>query len=225
VIDCDFIPADYHQTSVLRRAVRTRAAMVTVLVAIMAIWMVAHHHELAKTQAMLIEATDQHAQIAAHKLKKRAMEEEQARLHEQQQLLHQLESQTRLAVVLGDISRRLPSEAVLTELSVGGAGLERFTVPLPQAQSDGGAQPPTSPATSAANGAPAASLPPESPHILLRGLAITAPDVLRFAASLEKSPLLKRVQLLSQEPAEWDGRKAERFEITCDLRQQEASVP
>lgn len=219
--DCDFIPATYHQERSLRGAILLRASMLGTLVAIMAIWLVAHHHQVSSAQAMLSEVTSQHEQIALHQAKRAAMEQEESRLRARQDLLQRFEERPRLVVVLGEISRLLPEAVVMTDISVDGAGLGRYThKPTAPLSKDGGT-PSRGPSPQADSAAFPAPSPVDRASLRLTGVAPAAQEVLRFAAALEGCPLLRRVQLAAQEPAEWNGRRAERFEITCELAEQE----
>ena len=55
------------------------------------------------------------------------------------------------------------------------------------------------------------------PRLTIAGVARDMPTMLRFAATMEDSPLFDKILLDPMEPAEWLDRKGERFEMTCDL--------
>jgi hypothetical protein len=55
------------------------------------------------------------------------------------------------------------------------------------------------------------------PRLELFGIASEASEVIKFAAALETSPLFSRVSMQVKGPTDWAGRRAEQFEMTCDL--------
>ncbi len=57
-------------------------------------------------------------------------------------------------------------------------------------------------------------------QIVLIGIASKISDVIEFAAALEESPLLRRVQMEMKEPTVWAGCQARQFELRCDLVKQ-----
>jgi len=186
----------------------------------MIVWIVAHQHELSAAQAMINDIARQDEQLQVHAARKATMEEERARLEEHDKLVEQLSCRTHLAVVLGDLSRRLPETTMLTTLNIASPGLMRFASShdAPQLARDGTASiapPRTAPAIVVP-----VSLEAARPQLTLAGIARSAQDVIRFAALLESSPLFDRVQIQSQGAAEWAGRRVEKFEITCDLLEQ-----
>ena len=74
--DCDFIPARYHEAKALRRAVKVRATFIGIMIAIMALWGVAHQHHLAEVQALIADVDRQQEQVTLHIAKKQSMEAE-----------------------------------------------------------------------------------------------------------------------------------------------------
>jgi Tfp pilus assembly protein PilN len=226
VKDCDFIPASYHAAMKIRGALKLRAGCVGALLSIMALWMVAHHHRVENAKAMVPEITKQEEQIAIHLAKKAAMESEKADLRDHQRLLAQLEEQTSLALVFSDISRRMPDTIVLTEVSADCQSLARFgseiEPPKPAEPAAPGAKPPVLPPD--ANAAKMKENQPVSGRVTITGIAVDNPDVVRFAAALESSPLFDRIQMEVKGPTVWAGRRAQLFELTCELLDQQGGA-
>lgn len=191
----------------------------------MIVWIVAHHHELSTAQAMIDDIARQDDQLRVHAARKAALEVERARLEEHDRLVAQLSRRTHMAVVLADLSRRLPESMMLTTVRIVSPGLVRYVLP-PDPQPSIGER---SAAAAPRSAAPAAAtaVPPETtrPQLEMTGVARSAPDVIRFAAQLEGSPLFDRVQIQSQGAAQWAGRRVEKFEITCDLFEPREAAP
>ncbi|HVP11666.1 MAG TPA: PilN domain-containing protein [Phycisphaerae bacterium] len=223
VKDCDFIPADYHAARTVRGAIKLRAGCVGTLIAIMVVWVVAHHHRVATAKAMLPDITRQQEQITIHLAKKAAMQAEQADLRDHQSLRELLEDQPSLVLVLSDLSRRMPDTVVLTEVSVDCPSLAQFATEIdpPKAQEPQppGDRPPPSP--SAPNTPKTKENPPPKARVTLKGIAVDNPDVVRFAAALETSPLFDRVQMEVRGSIVWAGRRAQLFELSCGLLEQQ----
>lgn len=216
--DCDFIPPNYHEAQTLRRAIKLRAACVGALLAIMVVWAIAHHNHLATAQAMLPEIAKEQEQVDIHLAKKAAMSAEQAALRDRQRLLQQLEAQASIVLILGDLSRRQPDAIVLTELSAEFPSLKRFST---EEESPAPAEPPKPP-DKASSDAPKLKeeQPPSAARLTVKGIAADNPDMVRFAAALESSPLFSRIHLEVKGPAVWAGRRAQAFELTCELSEQ-----
>jgi Tfp pilus assembly protein PilN len=218
VKDCDFIPADYHAAWTVRQAIRLRAGCIGILISIMVVWVVAHHHRVDTAKAMLPEVARQQEQLTIHTAKKAEMEAERADLYNRQRLLRQLEDQASLVLVLSDISRRMPETIVLTELSADCPSVARYGTeiepPLPPEPLPPGAKP------AAAQPEPKES-PPANPRVIIKGIAVDNSDVAQFAAALESSPLFDRIQMEVKEPIVWGGRRAQQFELVCEVLEQQ----
>lgn len=65
----------------------------------------------------------------------------------------------------------------------------------------------------------------EYSQLILHGVAGQTAEIIRFAASLEDSSLFARVQMRVKESVIWEGRRAEEFELVCDLAGQERAAP
>jgi Tfp pilus assembly protein PilN len=227
VKDCDFIPADYHAARTVRGAIKLRAGCVGTLIAIMGLWMVAHHHRVESAKAMLPEITRQQEQLAIHLAKKAAMEAERADLRDHQRLVKELKDQASLVLVFSDISRRMPETVVLTEVLADCPSLARFGIeidpPRPEEPPPTGGKRPVPPSE------PLAPKPKENPaanaRLTIKGIAVDNPDVVRFAAALETSPLFDRIQMEVKGPTVWSGRRAQLFELTCELVEQQGDAP
>lgn len=211
--DCDFIPANRHESRSLKRAIHRRSALVVGLGVMMGIWTAAHQREVSTAEAMITDVRRQDEQLQIHAAKKASMEVEQAHLEEHEARVEQVSSPTQLGVILADLSRRLPETAVLTQMSVRAPSLSRFVAnpsaaPVPDLRAPAGAA------------APPATVAISTAQLTLAGIARTAADVINFAAALETSRLFDRVQIVSQGTTKWAGRRAERFELTCNLVEQ-----
>jgi len=224
VKDCDFIPAEYHATRAMRAAVRLRIGCVSALMAIMVVWVAAHQHRISTVKAMMPEIARQQEQLALDSAKKAAMEVERERLKDRRELLAQLEAEVSFVPVFSEISRRMPDTIVLIELSAACPSVARFAV---EEQSPGR---PAEPAATGAKSAPAAPSPTPADQdftatLSMKGIAVDDADVARFAAALEDSPLFGRIQPEAKGPTVWGGRRAQLFELTCELVRQEVVKP
>jgi hypothetical protein len=222
VKDCDFIPADYHATRTMRAAIRLRAGCVSAMVAIMVLWVAAHHHRLSTVKAMMPEITRQQEQLSMDSAKKASMELERERLKDRRRLLTELEAGVSLVPVLSEISRRMPETIVLIELSASSPSVSRFSV---EEQAPGKPQEPSAPGAK-----PATPTPPQEDQDLtatltMMGIAVDNADVARFAAALEGSPLFDRIQPEAKGSTVWSGRRAQLFELTCGLVRQQEDKP
>lgn len=182
----------------------------------MGVWLIVHQHDIATAEAMEADIAAQRDQLKVHLARKEAMVARQNRLRDRQHLIEELGKQVSLVVVFADISRRLPPNMLLTDVAVDADTLSRYAQ-LPQT--------PESSMTPAgrrrANDQLAEAPDTQGPDIVLGGIAPSMPDILRFAAALEMSSLIDRVQFETKGPTEWSGHRAERFELTCELAVQE----
>jgi Tfp pilus assembly protein PilN len=237
VQDCDFIPARYHEAKALRRAVKVRATFIGIMIAIMVLWGVAHQHHLAEVQALIADVDRQQEQVTLHMAKKQSMEAERGALRDQQRLLDRLQGNASLVVLFGDISRRLPDAVVLVELSVQCGSLCQYA-----AEEEPGATPDKAKAQVGRQlGGQRSSLsyPQRSSlsyqteqdergavdHVTLRGIAREIRDAIEFAAGLEGSRLLDKVELEMKRPTTWGGRTGHAFELRCRLVKQARGRP
>jgi Tfp pilus assembly protein PilN len=218
--DCDFIPASHRQECRLRRAIRRRAALLLGLVAVILIWGAAHQRELSSARAMTLDLTLQQEQLTVHVARKAALEEEWAALASREKLIRQLSNAIQVSVVLSDISRRQPDTVVLTNLELASPSLSRYQQKNEMILEGSESSPKHPEAVRQSILTPA-----ESARLMLRGLAKSPRDVIRFAALLEGSPLMSQVVIQSQEPSLWAGRHAEAFVIYCELLEQEKHRP
>lgn len=216
MIDCDFIPAEYHEQQSLRRAVKLRAICVGAMFVIMAIWVVVHHHRLSSAEAMLAEVMLQKDQIKIHADKQEVMKREKTHLNKRHELINQLSEQASLIVVYSDLSRRLPTTVVLTKVTLHCPSLSVFfKEELPDVNSGMSRKQFRSVPVSRE----------ETPTITkanlkMTGIAVTQSDAIQFAATLEKSPLFDRVYMEAKDPTVWAGRRVQRFELVCELAAQ-----
>ncbi len=215
--DCDFISTEYHDARRQRRALKTRASFVAGLVAVMGVWLIVHQHDIATADAMEADIAAQRDQLKVHLARKDAMVARQNRLRDRQRLIEELGKQVSLVVVFADISRRLPTNMLLTEVAVDADTLSRYAQ-TPQTAPESSMTPA---GRRRANDPDAEAPDTQGPDIVLGGIAPSMPDILRFAAALEMSSLIERVQFEAKGPTEWSGHRAERFELTCELAVQE----
>lgn len=211
--DCDFIPPAYHQKHELACCIRQRVSVIGGMLILIIAWWVVHQGRLASASAMMRDICEQSEQLQVHVQKKQAMEAERARLERREALVESLFSPTRLGVVFADISDRVPGAIILTDLRVRSPGLTRYIghpeiVPIEKVPK------PSTPPTTVVVDAPK---PAEHARLTIAGLARKPQEVISFAAALERSPLLDRVQIQSQGFTQWAGRNGEKFEIVCDL--------
>lgn len=195
----------------MRRAVRRRVSMLTGLVAMMAVWFVAHQRDISTATAMLADAQSQQDQVRDLAEKKQSMLDQQARLSANEDLLRSLASPTDLTIVLADLTKRMREPFVITKLLVHAPCVSQYArhadedriVPVKRG-SDVGTVPTVAPLH-------------QTPSITIHGISRAAQDVITLSALLEASPLFDRVQIVTQTPGEWNGRRAQKFELTCDL--------
>lgn len=215
--ECDFIPDHYREERAFRRSIRVRVSGFGVILSIMVLWCVAHGHRLAGAEAMQSEISLQLDQVETNAAKKRAMDSQLAELRSRQRLIEKLSGRASLVLVFSELSRRQPEMVVLTDVSVDCSSLAAYTEQtaaspvsgIPPSVQPGGVklevsqEPPTMQA-----------------RLKLSGIAVSLPDIIQFAAALEKSPLFDRVTMKVNDSTVWAGRSAERFELTCELAPQ-----
>lgn len=226
--DCDFIPSSYREARGLNAAFRVRVACIGVMVAVMGLCAFLHHGQLSSARAMIAEVSEQQQQIDLLLSRKQEMETERTALLNREGLIGLLDADVDLVVVFAEISRRMPPTVVLTELK---ATCFRWGVP-----DDPAPEKETPPPAPPGRGAPPTArreqtIPPQRPEeavgdrLALIGVAADIPEVISFARALEGSPLFTGVQMEILDQTEWLGHKAQRFSITCGLREQVGGKP
>jgi Tfp pilus assembly protein PilN len=221
--DCDFIPASHHVRRTQHNMMRMRASFISLMVVIMVVWVTAHHHDLASADAMFVDVSTQREQVEVLLSKKAEMEKERQSLADRELLIRRLEEHVNIVVLTSDISKRMPETVVLTKLNLRAPGLSQFGVNETALKSVEPVKDPRS-----AGAAPAAPTPPAivAPAILeLTGVANESSEIIRFAAALERSPLISRVSMQVKGQLDWSGKRTEQFEMTCELIEQVRARP
>jgi len=206
--------------------VRRRAVGLVALFAIMAVWIGANENRLDTAQAMMDDIGAQKSEIenvASHKVE---MERARAALSDLQILLSELTGRRSLVIVFGEISRRIPEDIVLTgcrfyEPTLCDHGLsESETAPNDQRPNTASPR-----HTNRASASRRADAEPLRHGLTLVGVGLSIPDIIDFAAALDKSPLFVRVNMDVKEAIVYAGRPARRFELTCRIVRQEEEAP
>lgn len=213
MIACDFIPSEYHEARRRRSALHLRIGGIGCLIVVMGAWIAVHQADIAEAEAMLKELTTQREQVAIHLARKEQLISKRRALDERRLLLAQLGDAASLVVVFSEISRRQPKAVVLTDVRLNATVLSRYAAtpePAPRRASRHRAGVPD-------RETPERPAPVSQPRLTLVGVARDVPTMLRFAATMEESPLFDKILLDPMETTEWLDRKGERFEITCDL--------
>lgn len=224
MIDCDFIPPQYHEKCATRRTIRRRAACGGGMLAAMVLWIVAHQHQLSSAEAMLVEVSSQKSQLSDIGTRKAELIRDRDRLVEHEQTVGQLSDRASMVIVLSLLSRSLPETVVLTELILDASFLEPYLVPASDSSAAGSTRveaiKPAAPNNAAA---PAEPIRPE--RLRLAGVAVEQADVFEFSTALEHSGLFDKVKLELVESTTWNGRQAHRFELSCEMIPQTRSRP
>ena len=224
MIDFDFIPPDFHQAGEVQQATKSRASCVGVLICMMVLWVVVNGHRVSQAEGMLFEVAQQDKQITMNMAKKEHMTQQREVLRDRQRRVEQLSSRTKLVVVLSDISRCLPETVVLTELSVHSPSIRQYA---PSDDKESRARSNAGNRRQQTKGV--ARFPGESTsgraRIIMAGIATEAPEVIEYAAELERSSLFDKVQVNIVGEAKWAALEAQRFELTCELVQQRGGTP
>lgn len=215
--DCDFIPASHHVRRAQHNMMRMRASFISIMIVIMVVWVTAHHHDLATADAMLSDITTQRDQVDELLGKKAEMEKEREVLAARKLLIDRLEQNIDMVVLMSDISRLMPETVVLTRLSLRAPGLSQFVVNDVTSKQPEPATPPAAAGATPPVQPPVITRPPELEMI---GIANESSEIIRFAAALERSPLISRVSMEVKGQVDWAGRRAEQFELTCELLEQ-----
>ena len=213
--DCDFITPEYHQQRRMVQIIRQRVCLMGGMVVLILVWCIAHQGQVNSASAMMIEVQQQDEQLQLHLQQKQALEDERVRLERRELLVDVLSSPTQLGVIFADVSRRVPRSMLLTQVRVKSPGMMYYVgAPEIAPVEKIAAKPGTAPIV--VDG----PKPTDPPRMTISGLARRPQDVIAFAAALERSTLLDRVQIQSQGPTQWAGRTGEKFEITCELLDQ-----
>ncbi len=240
--DFDFIPAEHHARRTQRQATKLRAGCVSMLIAMMGLWTTAHLRELQNAEAMITQLDAQREELTNLLAKKAEMQALHEKLEQHRRRVALLEQDESLAVVFSDVSRRMPPTVFLTGLHLHAPSVARWAEPVAR---EPGMTPTadSKPIAATADGTPGnpdadpnrvrptsdcAVLEPmqsEYSQLILHGVAGQTAEIIRFAASLEDSSLFARVQMRVKESVIWEGRRAEEFELVCDLAGQERAAP
>lgn len=224
MIDFDFIPPDFHQAGEVRRATKSRASCVGVLICMMVLWVVVNSHRVSQAEGMLIEVAQQDKQITMNMTKKGHMTQQREVLRDRQRRVDQLSTRTKLVVVLSDISRCLPETVILTDLSVHSPSIREYapsedTETRPRSTSNSRRRQTKGAARSFGETTSGRA------RIIMEGIATEAPEVIEYAAELERSSLFDKVQVNIVGETKWAALVAQRFELTCELVQQRGGTP
>lgn len=233
--DFDFIPGEHHARRTQRKATKLRAGCASMLIVMMVLWTTAHVRELQSADAMIAQLGAQRDELTNLLARKADMQALHEKLEQHRRRVALLEQDESLTVIFSDVSRRMPSTVFLTGLRLEAPSVARWAapvthepavVPTPEQKSAG--------AVAAAGPAASRILPdgaaPERPasaysRLILHGVAGQTAEIIRFAAALEDSPLFARVQMRVKDSVIWSGRRAEEFELICDLAEQERAMP
>jgi len=219
MIDCDFLPADYHNRQDERRTLRRRAACLGVMVGLMGIWLGQNRREIAQADWFLGDLAAQQQQLKISLARKEQLIQERERLKAQQEIVEKLQEHVSLVVLFADLSARIPESVALTSVSL--------AVPPPPPTLEGPSDPKKPPAGEATAGTdgkqPAKSRAAGRLRLTMRGAARTARDVSEFLAELELSPLVDHVQMDLKGPSAWAGRQVQAFVLSCDLKPQQGA--
>jgi len=211
LIDCNFIPKAYHDKRVVRRAVRRRSACAGIMFLMMIVWVGAHEHQVGVAEAMLADVTAQKQQLGLMVTERSHMEEEQARLRDQVELIEKLSNRAGLIVVLSDLSRCVPESVLITECSIKASVLDPYLaeVELPATAAKG---------RDARDVLAAPGVPVPGERLLVRGIALSSGAIIEFARNVDKSGLFANEYTETSDAVIWGDRRAEySFEMTCDL--------
>ena len=217
MMDCDFIPMTYHEQRSVKGAMRHRTACVLAMIGVMIVWIVAHHYQLKSASAILKTVEEQKSELGLVATKRAELELERERLSEHQGLIDQLSDQADLMIVLSDLSRCMPENVMLTEMSLNATFMTQYLVNPGEATliAPGGTE-------QAEKVIPAPPTPIET--LKITGVAVAPTDVFEFATQVEKSGLFDHVYAEVLDAKDWGGRRPHRFELTCDILPHEGST-
>lgn len=218
--DCDFIPAEYHEQRQVRGVVRQRVAGVVGLIAIMLVWIGAHYYRVSSAEAMMVDIVAQKAQIESVAVKKSEMEQAKTVLSNLRELMQALAGGRSLVSVFGELSHRIPDSIVLTGIQLYEPSLSDFAT-----EQDGGGvagmmigrQGATRVARGVGSSPSIVDVESMRRGLTLYGVARSIPDIIDFAAALDKSAAFFEVDMDVRETAMFAGRPARRFRMTCRI--------
>ena len=222
----DFIPLEYHEDGRRRRMIRIRSAGVCVLAAVMGMWVGVNRQMIASARAMLPEINAQQQQIDIHIARTQQLMADRATLDAHRAFLDQLQQRISLVPVLADISDRMPENVLLTQFSRSPEllGKDEDEAPGAAPALDLKGAKPNTPLEVSRDRTPDSVVLSGQPSIVtIRGVARAVPDILEFAAALERSKLIDRVEMQIGQPGTWAGKQVQRFEVTCALVPQSRS--
>ncbi len=221
--DCDFIPAVYHEQRQVRRLLRKHVAGVVVVFAISLIWFGSHQHRIKSAEAVIADIALQKAELDVVAARKSEMERARAVLKNLQDLMGELAGSRSLVTVFGELSRRIPDSIVLTGCHLYEPSLSEYSVDVENnGSTDTGIG-----FSRARSGSGLQSASPEVVEVdsmrrglTLIGVARSVPDIIDFAASLDKSPAFYEVDMDVREATLYAGLPAHRFRMTCQIAQE-----
>lgn len=220
--DCDFIPAVYHEQRNVRRLLRKHVSGVVVLFAICLIWFGSHRHRIKSAEAFMADIELQKAELDVVAARKSEMERARAVLKNLQDLMDELAGSRSLVTVFGELSRRIPDSIVLTGCHLYEPSLSEYSVNVENNGSTvaGIGFSPKRPGIAFQSASPeVVEVDSMRRGLTLVGVARSVPDIIDFAASLDKSPAFYEVDMDVREATLYAGRPAHRFRMTCQIAQ------
>jgi len=208
--------------------IRIRSAGICALMVVMGIWIGVNKRMIASARAMMPEIEAQQRQVDIHIARTKQLIDDRATLDARRGFLEQLQQRISLVPVLADISDRMPESVLLTRLSLNAEYLEADEPANSDAPTaaDLRSSKPNKPldVTRKISTSDLAELAVIPPVISIRGVARAVPDILEFAAALERSKLLGRIEMQIRRPGIWAGKQVQRFEVTGALVPQKRSL-
>ncbi|MCB9858093.1 MAG: hypothetical protein H6818_20605 [Phycisphaerales bacterium] len=218
--DCDFIPAEYHEQRQVRGVVRQRVFGIVGMIGIMVVWLGAHYFRVSSAEAMMVEIAEQKAQVESVAARKAEMEQAKTVLSNIRELMQTLAGGRSLVTVFGELSHRVPDSIVLTGCQLYEPSLSDFATEVVGGSAVGlmvgrrGAERDLRRGASAPEVVDVESM---RRGLTLYGVARSIPDIIDFAAALDKSPAFFEVDMDVREPTMFAGRPARRFRMTCRI--------
>jgi len=205
--------------------IRIRCAGIGALVVVMGIWIGVNRKMISSARAMMPEIESQQRQIDIHISRTKQLMADRATLDARHAFLEQLQQRISLVPVLADISDRMPENVLLTQLLRNPELLGKEEEPQGTAIAVDvkGVKPNTPIDVTRARAPDSNALSGQPSFITIRGVARSVPDILEFAAALERSKLLDRVEMQIGQPGIWAGKQVQKFEVTCGLVPQKRS--
>lgn len=224
--DCDFIPAEYHERRRVRTMIRQRVGGCVGLVAIMLVWLGAHHYRLKSAEAMMADVGAQKAQMESLAARKAEMERARSVLTNLQDLMVELGGRRSLVAVFGELSRRIPDSIVLTGCQLYEPSLSDYAIDTDRSNGQDSAASRRNAAFNMGGQTSPRIVEPDSMRrgLTLYGVAWSIPDITDFAASLDKSPAFYEVDMDVRDPVVFAGQPVQQFRMTCRIAQQSENV-